>query len=127
MNICNKCNQEFVSLNKQELYCNKCISYNPGGCIKCQKSPITFNRCPWNKGMSSSDLLAQNKECWLSGTKHAKYHKYPTVRYPSVYSIKCKDGQYVLKKPQGYYNHQINTSLWYYQGFNYPYIPCSYK
>ena len=47
--------------------------YIPGGCIKCKKSPITFNRCPWNKGMSSSDLLAQNKECWVAGSQESKY------------------------------------------------------
>lgn len=118
MNICNQCNQDFIYCNKQELYCDKCISFS-----QCKKSPITFNRCPWNKGMSSSDLLKQNKENWLSGTKHAKYHKYPSIRYPGVYSIKCDNGKYLLKKPQGYYNHKINTSLWYYQGFNKPYIP----
>lgn len=106
---------------------HSCKSCQHGGCVTCTKSPITFNRCPWNKGMSSSDLLVQNKECWLSGTKQANYNKYPSVRYPGVYSIQQKNGQYNLKPPQGYFKHKINTSLWYYQGFNTPYIPSKTK
>jgi len=105
----------------------KCGGYRPGGCIKCKKTPITFNRCPWNKGMSSSELLSQNKECWVAGTKESKYNKYPTLRYPNIYSIKCEGGKYVLTQPKGYYKKFTNSSLWFYQGFPRPYVHPSSK
>ena len=94
--------------------------YIPGGCIKCKKSPITFNRCPWNKGMSSSDLLAQNKECWVSGSKESKYNKYPSVKHPNIYSIQNINGRYILKQPKGYYRSMHKSNLWFWQGFKKP-------
>ena len=96
---------------------NKKNPYIPGGCVKCNKTPITFNRCPWNKGMSSSELLSQNKECWVSGTKYSKYNKYPTLKHPSNYSIKYINGKYYLTKPKGFYRYTNHSNLWFWQGF----------
>jgi hypothetical protein len=101
--------------------CKKCKKYVPGGCIKCNKTPITFNRCPWNKGMSSSDLLAQNKECWVSGSQQSKYNKYPSIRHPNIYSVKYSNGKYQLTQPKGFYKHQTSSNLWLWQGFYSPY------
>lgn len=101
--------------------CKKCERYTPEGCIKCGKSSITFNRCPWNKGMSSSELLSQKKELWVSGSQESKYHKYPSLRYPNIYSIKYKNGVYCLKRPEGSYRNQYPSRLWFWQGFPGPY------
>jgi hypothetical protein len=90
--------------------------YKPGGCIRCKKSPITFNKCPWNKGMTSSDLLAQNKECWVSGSKESKYNKYPTLKYPNIYSVKYVNGKYILNNPKGYYRYMHKSRLGFWQG-----------
>ena len=102
--------------------CRQCKKYIPGGCIKCNKTPITFNRCPWNKGMSSSELLSQNKECWVSGSQQSKYHKYPTIKYPNIYSVKGIGGNYQLTKPKGFYKMNTHSNLWFWQGFNKPYV-----
>ena len=72
--------------------------------------------------MSSSELLSQNKECWVSGSQQSKYHKYPTIKYPNIYSVKGIGGNYQLTKPKGFYKMNTHSNLWFWQGFNKPYV-----